>query len=148
MPGPARQRTPDAVQKALETGQITTADIDDRVLATLKLLKQTGKFDDRKDTPKEQAIDRPEHRALIRKAGSEGIVLLKNENNILPIDVASTKRIALLGPLATYSAAHGGGSASLNCHYKISPYDAFTERLGKQVEITHAKGKLNFLCIM
>lgn len=141
MPGPARQRTPEAVHKALKEGQISAADIDSRVLSTLKLLKQTGKFDDRKDTPKEQAIDRPEHRALIRKAGSEGIVLLKNDNNILPIDLGKTKKIALLGPLATYSAAHGGGSASLKCHYKVSPYDAFTERLGDQVEITHSKGK-------
>jgi beta-glucosidase len=145
MPGPARQRTPEAVQKALKTGQISTADIDNRILATLKLLRQTGKFDDRKDTPKEQAIDLPEHRALIRKAGSEGIVLLKNDNNILPIKVANTRKIALLGPLATYSAAHGGGSASLNCHYKVSPYDAFTERLGKQVEITHSKGRYDIL---
>ncbi|KAF2712662.1 glycoside hydrolase family 3 protein [Pleomassaria siparia CBS 279.74] len=140
MPGPARQRTPEAVHKALREGLIDTSDIDSRVLATLKLLKQTGKLDDRKDTPKEQAIDRPEHRALIRKAGAEGIVLLKNENNILPIDVAKTKKIALLGPLAKYAAAHGGDSASLNCHYKVSPHDAFTARLGEQMEITHAKG--------
>ena len=140
MPGPPRQRAPETVHKALKEGRISTTDIDNRVLSTLKLLKRIGKFDDRRETPKEQAIDRPEHRALIRKAGSEGIVLLKNDKNILPIDVKSTKKIALLGPLANYAAAHGGGSASLNCHYKVSPYDAFTERLGKQVEITHSDG--------
>jgi len=140
MPGPPRQRVPEAVQEALKKGQISEEDIDARVLSTLNLLKKVGKFSDRRDTPKEQAIDRPEHRALIRKAGSEGLVLLKNEGGILPIDVQKTKRIALLGPLAKYAAAHGGGSASLNCHYKISPYDAFTKRLGKDVEITHSKG--------
>ncbi|KAF2009538.1 glycoside hydrolase family 3 protein [Aaosphaeria arxii CBS 175.79] len=140
MPGPSRQRTTEKVQGALQAGQISEEDIDKRVLNILNLLKKTGKFDDRKNPVKEQAIDRPEHRALIRKAGSEGIVLLKNENNILPIDVKKTKKIALLGPLANYSAAHGGGSASLSCHYKVSPYDAFKERLGKDVEITHGKG--------
>ncbi|KAF1959489.1 glycoside hydrolase [Byssothecium circinans] len=140
MPGPPHRRTQEAVHKALESGQIQESDIDARVLSSLKLLKKVGKFSDRKDTPEEQAIDRPEHRALIRKAGSEGLVLLKNEGNILPIDVKNIKKLALLGPLAKYVAAHGGGSASLNCHYKVSPYDAFVERLGKEVEITHSKG--------
>jgi beta-glucosidase len=140
MPGPPRQRGHDAVQKALKEGKISEQDIDARVLSTLKLLHKVGKFSDRRDTPKEQAIDRPDHRALIRKAGSEGIVLLKNEGGVLPIDVKKTRKIALLGPLAKYAAAHGGGSASLNCHYKISPYDAFVNRLGKDVEITQSKG--------
>ncbi|KAF2000125.1 glycoside hydrolase family 3 protein [Amniculicola lignicola CBS 123094] len=140
MPGPSRIRTHEAVQKALKNDQISEEDINDRVTSTLKLLKRVGKFDDRKHTPEEQAIDLPEHRALIRKAGSEGLVLLKNERNILPIDIKKNKKIALLGPLAKYAAAHGGGSASLHCHYKVSPYDAFTERLGKDVEITHSKG--------
>lgn len=140
MPGPPRQREANLVRNAVKKGQISEGDIDARVLSTLNLLKKVGKFSDRKDTPKEQAIDRPEHRALIRKAGREGIVLLKNQNNILPIDIKKTQKVALLGPLAKYAAAHGGGSASLNCHYKITPYDAFTERLGKDVEITHSKG--------
>ncbi|KAH7138978.1 glycoside hydrolase superfamily [Dendryphion nanum] len=140
MPGPPRYRTPEAVQKALKSVKISVEDIDKRVLSTLRLLKKTGKFDDRKETPKEQAIDRPEHRALIRKAGGEGIVVLKNEKSILPIDPKKTKKIALLGPLADYAAAHGGGSASLNCHYKVTPYQAFTKRLGSDVEITHSKG--------
>lgn len=70
-------------------------------------------------------------------------MLLKNDRNILPIDPKKTKKIALLGPLAKYAAAHGGGSASLNCHYKVSPYDAFTKRLGNSVEIVHSKGSLS-----
>ncbi|KAL5387317.1 hypothetical protein DPSP01_003541 [Paraphaeosphaeria sporulosa] len=140
MPGPPRQRTPEAVHEALKEGRVSEADIDARVLSTLKLLKKVGKFDDRRDTPEEQAVDRPEHRALIRKAGAEGLVLLKNDRCILPIDLKKTKKIALLGPLAKYAAAHGGGSASLNCHYKVTPYDAFIDRLPKDVQITHGKG--------
>ena len=139
MPGLPPQRTPEAVRKALRSGTISETDIGNRVLATLKLLKWAGKFDDQKETPKERAMDRPEHRAIIRKAGSEGIVLLKNENDILPINVGSIRKIALLGPLAKYAAAHSGGSASLNCHYKVTPYDAFKEHLGDKVEITHGK---------
>ncbi|KAH7085349.1 glycoside hydrolase superfamily [Paraphoma chrysanthemicola] len=140
MPGPARFRNSEAVTKALKDGSVSESDIDDRIGNILRLLKKVGKFDDRRDTPDEQAIDRPEHRALIRKAGGEGIVLLKNEGDDLPFDVKKTKKIALLGPLAKYAAAHGGGSASLNCHYKVTPYDAFVDRLGSEVEITHSAG--------
>jgi beta-glucosidase len=143
MPGPAHHRTNEAVTKAVQTGRVHTKEIDSSVLTLLWLLRNTGKFIDRVDTPVEKAVDRPEHRALIREAGGEGIVLLKNKDNILPLSPKSIGRIAMLGPLAKYAAAHGGGSASLNCHYKISPYEAFKERLGSNIEITHSKGMMN-----
>ncbi|KAH8879310.1 hypothetical protein GQ53DRAFT_775053 [Thozetella sp. PMI_491] len=140
MPGPAKHRTLEAVQKALKEGVITTEDLDQRAFASLKLLSRTGKFSDRRETPEEKAINLPEHQALIREAGAEGIALLKNKDDILPLNPKKTRKIALLGPLAQYAAAHGGGSTSLNCHYKISPWDAFQSRLGSDVELTHSKG--------
>ncbi|KAF2433366.1 hypothetical protein EJ08DRAFT_583929 [Tothia fuscella] len=140
MPGPPRIRTPKAIKLALEEGQISTVDINASVNNFLKLLKRTGKFGDRRETPMEIALDRPEHRKLIREAGAEGCVLLKNKNSILPLDGSSLKKIALLGPLANYAAAHGGGSASLRCHYKVTPIQAFTHRLGSGVSITSARG--------
>lgn len=112
MPGPARFRTSEAVKKAVDDGKVKISDIDKRIDALLKLLERTGKFTDRVDTPDEQAIDLPEHRALIREAGAEGVVLLKNKDNVLPIDAKRARKIALSGPLARYAAAHGGGSAS------------------------------------
>ena len=50
----------------------------------LRLIERVGGFDD-PAIPAEQAIDRPEHRALIRRAGAEGTVLLKNDG-VLPLD--------------------------------------------------------------
>lgn len=140
MPGPARYRTPKAVREALEAGAVEESNIDARVSNLLRLMERVGKFSDRKATPAEQAIDLPEHRSLIREAGSEGMVLLKNKDDILPLTPKSGTKIALLGPLADYAAAHGGGSASLNCHYKVTPLQAFTERLGSTTEISCAKG--------
>ncbi|KAM0335577.1 hypothetical protein ACHAQA_000625 [Verticillium albo-atrum] len=140
MPGPARHTSAANVHSALEQGKLTEADIDKRVRASLVLLDRVGKFADRRPTPAEQAIDRPEHRALIREVGAAGIVLLKNEGGVLPIDASKTKKIALLGPLADHASAHGGGSSFLTCHYKISPKEAFTKRFGSQVELTYSKG--------
>ena len=140
MPGPPKHRTSEAVNKAILAGRISADELDRCVATFVKLLKRTGKLDDRRETPLEKSVDLPEHRELIREAGADGIVLLKNSRDILPIDLKKVKKIALLGPLAKYAAAHGGGSASLNCHYKISPYDAFEKRLGDQVELTYSKG--------
>jgi beta-glucosidase len=114
MPGPPRYRTPAAAKESLNKGLVDVKDVDERILALLKLLRKTGKFTDRRNTPKEQAINRRDHQALIREAGAEGVVLLKNDGQALPINSRKTKKIALLGPLAKVAAAHGGGSASLN----------------------------------
>ncbi|KAF7548819.1 hypothetical protein G7Z17_g6817 [Cylindrodendrum hubeiense] len=140
MPGPAYHRGVETLTKGIEDGLLDIKSVDDRVFALLKLLQRTGKFTDRREAVTEEAVDNPEHRALIREAGGEGIVLLKNKENFLPINSKKVRRIALLGPLAKTAAAHGGGSASLNSHYRISPYDAFKARLGSDVEITSSKG--------
>lgn len=139
MPGPPNRRTLEVVQNSVDSGETDTKDVDQRVLAVLKLLRHTGKFTDRRETPKEQAISQPEHEALIREAGAEGIVLLKNTNKTLPITPKKGQKIAMIGPLAKYASAHGGGSASLSCHYKVNPYDAFTSRLG-DCELSYSKG--------
>ncbi|KUJ16499.1 uncharacterized protein LY89DRAFT_707719 [Mollisia scopiformis] len=140
MPGKTKWRSLEQVKQALEAGTLTESTIEDRARAVLRLLKKTGKFDDRKDDIVETAVDLPEHRKLICHAGAEGIVLLKNAENILPLDKSKCKKIALLGPLAKYPAAHAGGSASLNCHYKVSPFDAFSSRLGEDTIIAYSKG--------
>jgi beta-glucosidase-like glycosyl hydrolase len=140
MPGPARIRASDLVHEALKDGRVSESDINDRVRRFLQLLDRVGKFSDRKPTPEERAVDKPEHRALIREAGAAGIVMLKNQGNILPIDVVNVKRIAVLGPLADVPSAHGGGSASMTCHYKVSPAEALGSRFGDRVEIVYSKG--------
>jgi beta-glucosidase len=140
MPGPPKHRSLENVKKAVEENKVDVKDIDKRVLANLKLLRNVGKFTDRRETPKEQAVDLPEHRALVREAGAEGIVLLKNENNTLPLDKSKLKKVAILGPLAKYAAAHGGGSASLNAHYKVTPFDALKQSFGDNVELNYSKG--------
>ncbi|KAL3450828.1 glycoside hydrolase superfamily [Aspergillus insuetus] len=140
MPGPARIRASDLVHEALQDGRVSESDINDRVGRFLQLLDRVGKFSDRKTTPEERAVDKPEHRSLIREAGAAGIVMLRNRDNILPIDVASVKRIAIFGPLADVPSAHGGGSASMTCHYKISPAEALAARLGDRVKFVYSKG--------
>ncbi|KAI8649153.1 Beta-glucosidase [Fusarium keratoplasticum] len=139
MPGPPHRRKGDVVQKLVDDGKVHLKDIDEHVLNILKLLRQTGKFTDRREPVPEYSVSRPEHERLIREAGAEGMVVLKNAGKALPLKPSSLKNIAVLGPLAKQMAAHGGGSASLNCHYKVSPFDAITSRLGDS-KVSYSKG--------
>lgn len=68
--------------------------------------------------------------------GSRGLVLLENDAGILPLtaDKVAGKKIALLGHAKT-ALAHGGGSASVVTHYKVTPWDALKDALGLEVEL-------------
>ncbi|KAL4879541.1 glycoside hydrolase superfamily [Aspergillus karnatakaensis] len=121
MPGPPIHRTFDAVQEALQSGETDT----------FKSPPRNG--------TEEQAVDLAEHRALIQQAGAESTVLLKNESNILPLHPQEYKSIALLG-LAKEYLGHGGGSAAVNSHHKVTPFDAFSEALGGSCELKYAEG--------
>ncbi|PVH68511.1 glycoside hydrolase family 3 protein [Cadophora sp. DSE1049] len=142
MPGPANHRKIPDIKAAIESGKLSEQTIDERVLAVLELVKKAGKFENPEEV-EEQAINRPEDRALIRRAGAQGAVLLKNENGTLPLQAETVKSIAMLG-LAKESLAHGGGSAAVNCHYKITPYEAFKSRLGDTVDLAYGQGVHTF----
>lgn len=68
MPGPARYATAENIQKEIKEGRLTEKQLDAAARRSLTLLKKVGKFEDRRETPVEQSIDLPHHRALIREA--------------------------------------------------------------------------------
>lgn len=90
----------------------------------LQVIESSGGRDLEPEQP-EQAIDRQEHRDLIRRAAAESGVLLKN-NGILPLQKDTP--LLLTGSFAKDALAHGGGSASLFAHRKVTPYEGFTEQ--------------------
>ncbi|MBR1705808.1 MAG: glycoside hydrolase family 3 C-terminal domain-containing protein [Bacteroidales bacterium] len=65
----------------------------------------------------------PEHAALARKVGEEGIVLLENRGGLLPLDAARTLDILVVGENAVKKMAVGGGSSSLKAKYEITPLE-------------------------
>ncbi|KAJ5371233.1 family 3 glycoside hydrolase [Penicillium cataractarum] len=144
MPGPTRFRQVEVVVEAVKSGQVSEQTIDDRVIRILEFLERLGCFKD-DVIPEEKAVNKPEHQALIREVGAKGIVMLKNENNILPLskEKVKGKQLALLGH-AKIGMAHGGGSASVNAHYRVTPWDALHEALGDNVKFSYAKGAHTF----
>lgn len=140
MPGPTRFRSIEAVTKAVEKGEVTKETITERARNVLKLIEKVGAFEN-PDIPPEQSIVNPSHNKLIRDVAGQGIALLKNDNDILPLkkDCVKGKKIGLFG-LAKEALIHGGGSASLNAHYRVTPEEGLKVAYGDDVKFAYAKG--------
>jgi beta-glucosidase len=141
MPGPTRDRG-DKLIKAVEDGKVGQERVRDSVINVLRLMERTGAISDYR-AHEEFADDRPEHRALIRRAGAEGAILLKNEGNILPLSKAGSGNIAVIGPNAKIAQIMGGGSAQLNAHYRVSPWQGLIQILGSEERLVFADGADN-----
>lgn len=106
----------------IRSGKVSTKELDDKATRILRLIfrtnmnpeHHTGRF----------VCD--EHYAVARKIGAEGIVLLKNEDNILPVNVEG-KKILVVGENAVKMMTVGGGSSSLKARKEVSPLDGLRE---------------------
>ena len=139
MPGPTRDRG-DKLVAAVENGEVASETIRTSALRMLRLFERTGALDTIEENP-ERADNRPEHRALIRRAGADAMVLLKNDN-ILPLAAGAAGTIAVIGPNAKTARIMGGGSAQLNPHYAVSPWDGLVTALGAD-RLLYARGCTN-----
>lgn len=137
MPGPTRDRGEKLIA-AVEAGEVSRETVRERVKAVLTVMDRTGALGAHRPYT-ERADDRPEHRSLIRRAGAEAMVLLKNEN-ILPLEGSGT--VAVIGPNAKTAQIMGGGSAQLNPHYRVSPWDGLVSALGAE-RLMFARGCSN-----
>ena len=100
----------DAVREllaAVKSGKITESDIDARVEELLTLVEDAQHI--RADKP---AVDQEAHHRLARRAAAEGMVLLKNEGDILPLDPAA--KVAVIGDFAAVPRYQGAGSSAVN----------------------------------
>jgi beta-glucosidase len=133
MPSPNRF-TPDWLQKDFDAGKFSQDQLDDIVRRLLRVFTRVGLFDDPEALPS-GSRNTAEHQAVARRIAEEGIVLLKNENGLLPIDLDTVKRIAVIGPNADAKMSEGGGSSEVRPPYEITPLDGIKQRCGGQLEI-------------
>ena len=139
MPGPARWMSEEMVKQALRTGDLDEAGLDDKVRRILSVIERAGAFENPALQP-DRGADLPEHRALIREAARETIVLLKNEKNILPLDVEKQQTIAVIGGLAYWPNLLGGGSSSVTPHYQVSPLEGIRRFVDERANVEYATG--------
>lgn len=86
----------------------------------------------------ESKLNRKEDQKLLRDVGAQSIVLLKNNDSILPFD--KSKRIAVIGPNSKIATISGGGSASLNPYYAITPYGGIKAQAMADVDFAQGVG--------
>ncbi|MCO4291902.1 glycoside hydrolase family 3 C-terminal domain-containing protein [Solitalea sp. MAHUQ-68] len=122
--------------KLIKDGKVGTEELDEKVRRILRLSFLTTMNRNRPYG----SFATKEHALVGRKIAEEGIVLLKNKNNMLPIDLNKTKKIAVIGENAIKMMTVGGGSSSLKAKYEVSPLDGLKKRIGSQAEIVYARG--------
>ena len=140
MPGPTRDRG-DKLVASVEAGEVSRDTVRTRALSMLRLMDRTGALRDQSERV-EVELNAPEHRDLIRKAGAESAVLLKNDDALLPLDKTKSETIAVIGPNAKTAQIMGGGSAQLNPYYRVSPYDGLESLIGAE-HLRYQKGCTN-----
>ena len=137
MPGPAKARK--NLPAEAEADDATREAVRTAARNVLRLIARTGTFEQPRDVS--DAAEREEEyadtRALIRRAGAEGTVLLKNAGGLLPLPAGA--RVAVVGPNAATAQVMGGGSAQMNAHRRVSPLDGLREALGAE-NVTYAVG--------
>ncbi|KAM0279982.1 hypothetical protein ACHAQH_004311 [Verticillium albo-atrum] len=132
MPGPVRRRGKHLIN-ACNTGLLDPSFIDASASRVVELIHMVGKstMPDWQEGP-EKAVDLPEHRAILRRAGAEGIVLPKNSREILPLKSLEGKTVAVIGPNAERSVATGGGSSNLVPHHSTTPYTSIKAEIQRK----------------
>ncbi len=121
MPGPSPHRV-QAVVDAVESGELDESTLDQAVQRLLRVILLA------QETPKDQkqTIDKDGHHDLARRIASESMVLLKNENAILPLSGDET--LAVIGQAAESPVYQGGGSSHINATQVDIPLDFLRER--------------------
>ena len=121
--------------KGLKSGKYSEELLNDKVRRILKLIFRTTMSANR---PFGRFVS-PEHSDAARQIAEQGIVLLKNDKQLLPIAVGKYKKIAVIGENATRSLTIGGGSSSLKVAYEVSPLQGLINKYGAD-HVIYAKG--------
>lgn len=120
----------------IREGAVGTGELDDKVRRILRLVFRTNMTKERHFG----SFGTEAHALAGRKIAQEGIVLLQNNRNLLPLDARQTKRILVVGENAVKRMTIGGGSSSLKVKYEVSPLEGIRARVGSSAEVIYAPG--------
>ena len=127
----------DTVVTLVENGTLKEEIIDAKVKRILGVMYQLKMIEgDRK----RGAYNTKAHQEVTKKVSDEAIVLLKNEDGILPFKKEGIKKVAVIGVNADRKNAGGGGSSQVKAYYEVTPLEGLKNLLGDEVEIKYAPG--------
>ncbi|MGD9928387.1 MAG: beta-glucosidase [Mangrovibacterium sp.] len=121
--------------EGLKSGKYDMAVLDDKARRILRMIFRTTMSANR---PFGKFVS-PEHSQAARQIAQESVVLLKNNEQFLPIPVGKYKKIAVIGENASRSLVVGGGSTSLKVAYEVSPLQGLKDKYG-EANIVYSMG--------
>ena len=125
--------------EAVKSGKIPMSLVDEKVGDVLRVMIKTNVLD-----PKKRfgpgSMNTKEHQQATYDAAAEAIVLLKNQNNLLPLDFSSIKSLAVIGDNATRKHSNGGLSSEIKAVYEVTPLEALRAKWGDKADIRFAQG--------
>ena len=126
----------DPYLKGLREGRYTTKELDDKVRRILRLIFRTSM----RPEPNYGRFVCPEHYQAARDISAAGVVLLKNDNNALPLNVPEGGKILLVGENVVKKMVVGGGSSNLKTAYEVNPLEGILNAFGDKAEVVWARG--------
>jgi beta-glucosidase len=129
------------IRDAVKEGKISLQTLDSRVADVLRVKFELGLFDCPYVDPSiaDSIVHTPKDEAFALRMNEESLVLLKNENKILPLDVQKTKRVLVTGPLAAevnYMTSRYGPSNNP----VVTVLDGIKNLMGNKIKVEYAKG--------
>ncbi len=136
MPSPTFMNR-DTLLPALKDGKISAATLDDKVRRILRKAIEFG-FLDQPQTDTDIPSYSQEGRQVALEAARGSMILLKNSGNLLPLDAAKLKTIAVIGPDAYPAVISGGGSAETKPFNAVSYLEGISNHLGTRAKVLYA----------
>jgi beta-glucosidase len=127
----------DTIVTMVKKGIIPVSLVDDKVRRILRVMFSTRMIGSKR-TP--GAYNTKAHQQTALKVAEEGIVLLKNDDQVLPLKSANIKTLAVIGENADRPNAMGGGSSQVKAKYEITPLQGLKNLLGNSTHIEYAQG--------
>jgi len=124
---------------ALEQGRLSAALLDDKVRRILRTAARFGWLD-RDQTDFNVPRFNQQGRRVALEAAREGLVLLKNDGQLLPLDRARVKTVAVIGPGAYPAVPMGGGSGRVEPFAAVSIMEGLSNALGTSASVTYHRG--------
>lgn len=126
----------DPYLKGLREGKYTTEELDDKVRRILRTIFRTSM----RPEPNYGRFVCPEHYQAARDISAAGVVLLKNENNVLPLQVPQGGKILVVGENAVKFMVVGGGSSNLKTAYEVNPLEGIRNAYEGKADVVWARG--------
>lgn len=126
--------------EAVKKGEAKESDIDEKVRHILLMMFRLKMIGDLVEERKAGCYNTPKHRSEVRGVAEESFVLLKNDDNRLPLSDKGLKELLVIGDNAERLHALGGGSAEIKALYEISPLMGIKSQLGGNTKVTYKRG--------